>query len=75
MKIANEGFMIKKVVHKGNLQDFSEVKENFAYWLSITLEERVSAVERLRREHDGSPTRLQRTARVVQRSSDLRSQS
>lgn len=60
--------MIEKVVRKGNLQEFSEVKENLAYWLSKTPDERVAAVEHLRREHDGSSARLQRSARVVQRS-------
>ncbi len=60
--------MIKKIVKKKNLQDFSEVKENLAYWLSKTSEERVAAVEHLRRQQHGSSTRLQRTARIVQRS-------
>ena len=36
--------MIEKVVRKGNMKDFVEVKENFAYWLSKTAEERVAAV-------------------------------
>ncbi len=60
--------MIKKIVRKKNLQDFSEVKENLAYWLSKTPEERVAAVEHLRRQQHGNSTRLQRTARIVQRS-------
>lgn len=60
--------MIEKVVRKKNMQDFSEVEENLAYWLSKTLEERIAAVERLRRQYHGSSARLQRTARVVQRS-------
>jgi len=44
--------MIAKVVQKRKLQDFSEVKENLAYWLSKTSDERVSAVEYLRRQLD-----------------------
>jgi len=60
--------MIAKVAQKRKLQDFSEVKENLAYWLSKTSEERVSAVEYLRRQLDGSSARLQRSARVIQRS-------
>jgi hypothetical protein len=60
--------MIEKVVRKGSLQDFSEVKENLAHWLSKTPDERISEVERLRRQYHGSSTRLQRLARVVQRS-------
>ena len=59
--------MIRKVVKKGNLREFSEIKDNLAYWLSKTPEERVSAVEQLRRQMDGSSGRLQRVARVIQR--------
>jgi len=60
--------MIAKVAQKRKLQDFSEVKENLAYWLSETSDERVSAVEYLRRQLNGSSARLQRSARVIQRS-------
>jgi len=60
--------MIEKIVQKGNLKGFSEVKGNLAYWLSKTPEERVAAVEHLRREHNGSTARLQRVAKVFQRS-------
>ena len=59
--------MIAKVAQKRKLQDFSEIKENLAYWLSRTSEERVSAVEYLRRQLNGSSARLQRSARVIQR--------
>lgn len=60
---------MQKVVRKAKLQDFSEVRENLAYWLSRTPEERVAEVERLRRQRDGRAARLQRTARVIQRTS------
>lgn len=60
--------MIEKVVRKKRLHDFSEVTANLAYWLSKTPEERVAAVQILRRRHRGSSARLQRTARIVQRS-------
>ena len=60
--------MIEKVVRKGNMKDVIEVHENLAYWLSRTPEERVAAVEYLRRQHNGSSARLQRSARVIQRS-------
>jgi hypothetical protein len=60
--------MMQKVVRKMNLRDFSEVKDNLAYWLSKTPEERVGALEYLRRQQNGSSARLQRFARVVQRS-------
>jgi len=59
--------MIAKVVHKANLSEFSEIKQNLSYWLSRSPQERVSAVELLRRREHGSATRLQRVARVVQR--------
>ena len=45
--------MIEKVVKKRDLKEFSEIKENLSYWLSKTPEERVSAVEQLRRQHYG----------------------
>jgi hypothetical protein len=60
--------MIKKVVKKGDLSSLSEVKEDLAYWLSRTPSERVEAVEYLRRQRDGSTARLQRVARVIERS-------
>lgn len=60
--------MIQKVVRKTSFKDFSEVKANLSYWLSKTPEERVAAVELLRRQYNGSPGRLQRSARVIQRS-------
>ncbi len=58
--------MIEKVVRKADLKDFSEIKENLAYWLSKTPAERIEAVEYLRRMHYGSLPRLQRCARIVQ---------
>ena len=61
--------MIQKVVRKARLQEFSETKPNLAYWLSRTPEERVSAVEYLRRQIHGSSARLQRAAKVVERAS------
>jgi hypothetical protein len=60
--------MIAKVVKKANLRDVSEIKENLTYWLSKSPEERIETVERLRRERHGSSERLQRTARIIQRS-------
>jgi hypothetical protein len=60
--------MIKKVVQKKNLRDFSEIKENLAYWLSKTPDERITAVEQMRRQQHGGTARLQRIARVAQRS-------
>lgn len=59
--------MIQKVIHKRHLRGFSSIKEDLAYWLSKSPEERVAAVDYLRRQYHGSTTRLQRSARVVQR--------
>jgi hypothetical protein len=59
--------LIRKVIKKANLREFSEVKENLSYWLSKEPEERVGAVEYLRRTLHGSSARLQRSARVIQR--------
>ncbi len=57
--------MIQKVVTKRNLNDSSSIKEDLAFWLKKTHEERVAAVDYLRRQYHGSTARLQRLARVV----------
>jgi hypothetical protein len=54
-------------VRRRNLKGFSEVKENLAYWLSRSPEERVAAVEHLRKMRNGNRARLQRTVRVIKR--------
>ena len=58
--------MIKKVITKKNINE-SLIKEDLAYWLNKSPEERVSAVEYLRKQYYGNTARLQRSARVVQR--------
>jgi hypothetical protein len=58
--------MIRKVVNKLSLKDSSSAKGYLAYWLSKPAEERIAAVENLRRQENGSSERLQRTARVIQ---------
>jgi len=58
--------MVEKVVTKHNVKDFNSIKEDLAYWLSKTPEERIEALELLRRQLHGSSERLQRTARVIQ---------
>jgi hypothetical protein len=58
--------MVEKVVRKHSVKDFNSIKEDLAYWLNKTPEERVEAVELLRRQLYGSSERLQRTARVIQ---------
>ena len=59
--------MIEKVVNKRNLKDSSSISKDLAYWLSKTPDERVATVDYLRRQYHGSTARLQRSARVTQR--------
>jgi hypothetical protein len=59
--------MIKKVVRKNNLHNLQSAKDDLLYWLSRPAEERVAAVDYLRKQYYGSTERLQRVARVVQR--------
>ena len=58
--------MIAKVVKIVNL-DNNNILDDVKYWLSKSPEERIAAVEYLRRQFHGSSARLQRVARVVQR--------
>lgn len=58
--------MVQKVVSKKGLHQES-VRDDLAFWLSRPPEERIEAVEILRRQQHGSTARLQRSARVVQR--------
>jgi hypothetical protein len=57
--------MIEKVVRKASLRDFSEIRENLAFWLSKTPAERVGAVEILRRQRYGDMGRIQKCVRVI----------
>lgn len=59
--------MIQKVVNKRDLRNFSSIKENLYYWLNKTPEERVAAVDSLRKHYRGSTERLQRSGRVIKR--------
>ena len=56
---------MEKVVHKAKLSEHDEVRQNLEYWLSRPPEERVAAVEILRRQMHGDIPRLQRVARIV----------
>jgi hypothetical protein len=58
--------MIEKVVTKRRLDDSSSIKDDYSYWMAKSAEERVEAVEFLRRQYHGNSIRLQRFARVVQ---------
>ena len=59
--------MIQKVVTKRTLNDLSSRKNDLLFWLTKSPEERISAVEYLRRQFYGSAARLQKSARIIQR--------
>ncbi len=59
--------MLQKTLTKHTLKETSLKNHDLAYWLSKTPEERIAAVEYLRRQLHGSSTRLQRSARIIQR--------
>ncbi|MCX6641481.1 MAG: hypothetical protein NTW14_13535 [bacterium] len=59
--------MIAKSVRRHNLKTYDEIQDNLQFWLAKTPEERVVAVEFLRRQTYGDPTGLQRVVRVVKR--------
>jgi hypothetical protein len=58
--------MIQKVVTKRKMNESSSM-DDLIFWLNHSAEERISAVEILRRQHYGSSERLQRVSRIVER--------
>ena len=58
--------MIQKVISKRK-RDENSLLDDLAYWLNRSPEERISAVEILRRQYYGSSERLQRVSRIVER--------
>lgn len=61
-------FMIEKRVNKHRLDEHFEIRQNLEYWLGRAPEERLAAVDLLRRQLYGDTKRLQRISRIVQRS-------
>jgi len=61
---------MKKVVRKSGLQDLQLPKRDLAFWMSRPPEERVAAVDFLRKQYYGSSKRLRRVAQVIQRVQD-----
>jgi len=59
--------VIKKIIKKGNLDDDFFKEADLRFWLKKSPQERIEAVEILRRQYNGSRERLQRIARVIQR--------
>lgn len=60
--------MLEKVVKKVPLNQ-SSIQEDLSFWLGKAPEERLAAIEQLRKQIDGTTVRLQRVARVIQRPS------
>jgi hypothetical protein len=58
--------MIQKVITKRKKDD-SSILDDLAYWQERSPEERISAVEILRRQYYGNSGRLQRVSRIVKR--------
>ena len=58
--------MIEKIIKKGNLNDKFIKEADLKYWLKKSPQERIDAVEILRRQYNGSAERLQRIIKVVQ---------
>ena len=61
--------MMQRVVKKRPLTRSDSIKDDLEFWLRKMPEERIAAVELLRKQHHGSTARLQRVARVVQQAS------
>jgi len=66
-ELAHTARKIRKEVRKGSLADLQSAQHDLSYWLALPAEERIAAVEHLRKQRHGSGARLQRVARVVQR--------
>ena len=58
--------MIQKVLKKRKMDEDSFL-DDLAYWMNRSPEERISAVEILRRQYYGSSERLQRVCRIIER--------
>ena len=58
--------MIQPVLQRRPLRDPEASRLDLRHWLSQPPAARIAAVELLRKQHDGTTARLQRTARVVQ---------
>jgi len=55
--------VIAKVVKKGSQQDLSKPDKDLEYWLSRPPEERIAAVELLRKQHYGSSHKLEKVVK------------
>ena len=57
--------MISKVIKKKDMEKDDSIKEDLKYWLKRDPNERILAVEYLRRQFHGNSDRLQRVARIT----------
>ena len=58
--------MISKVVKIKDMKKDDSIREDLKYWLGKTPNERILAVEYLRRQFHGNSDRLQRVARITE---------
>ena len=58
--------MDRTAVKLYHMDEYDEAKEDLRYWLIRPPEERLDAVDELRRQVYGDSQRLQRVARVIQ---------
>jgi hypothetical protein len=61
--------MIRKTVQKHKMSEYNEIRQNLEYWLSRPPEERIEAIEILRRQFYGDkyPEHIQKFGRVIKR--------
>jgi len=57
--------MDSKTVQKHDMNNFSEIRQNLEYWLSRPPEERLAAVDFIRRQYYGDSHQLQRVVRII----------
>ena len=62
-----ENFRMNRQVVK--ISKLGEETPNYEYWLTQSQEKRISAIEFLRKQYDGTQSRLQRVYRITQRKS------
>jgi hypothetical protein len=60
--------MIQKTFKIKEMKHYNSIKDDLDFWLDKSPEKRVAAVDFLRGQYHGSSARLQKVARVIQRS-------
>lgn len=62
--------MIRKIVQVHHIDHHSEIRQNLEYWLGRPPEERIAAVEKLRRQAYDELSPIQRTVQVIRQLDD-----